>query len=71
MRWECVEVAQLFHVPVGAPLADPSQFINGTDGYKRQSHEFRISSPQDNRFRFVAGRTGGPLVSVPSRRKTV
>jgi iron complex outermembrane recepter protein len=39
----------------GAPLADPSQFINGTDGYKRQSHEFRISSPQDNRFRFVAG----------------
>jgi outer membrane receptor protein involved in Fe transport len=39
----------------GVPLADPSQYINGTDGYKRQSHELRISSPQDQRLRFVAG----------------
>jgi outer membrane receptor protein involved in Fe transport len=39
----------------GTPLADPSQFINGTDYYKRQSHEIRITSPADNRARFVAG----------------
>lgn len=36
-------------------LADPSQYINGTDGYRRMSHELRISSPQDRRARFVAG----------------
>lgn len=39
----------------GDPLPDPSQFINGTDYYKRQTHEIRLSSPQDQRFRFVAG----------------
>ena len=40
---------------VGDPLPDPSQFIQGSDGYKRQSHELRISSPSENRFRFVGG----------------
>ena len=39
----------------GTPLADPSQYIHGTDGYQKQSHELRISSPQDERFRFVGG----------------
>jgi outer membrane receptor protein involved in Fe transport len=39
----------------GNPLPDPGQYIHGTDGYKRQSHELRISSPQDWRARFVAG----------------
>jgi outer membrane receptor protein involved in Fe transport len=39
----------------GVPLDNPSQFIHGTDGYTRQSHELRISSPQDRRVRFVAG----------------
>jgi iron complex outermembrane receptor protein len=39
----------------GNPLADPSQFINGSDDYKRWSHELRISSPQDARVRFVGG----------------
>jgi outer membrane receptor protein involved in Fe transport len=34
---------------------DPTQFIIGKDKYKMQSHELRISSPQDQRFRFVAG----------------
>ena len=37
------------------PLADPSQYITGKDYYKRQSHELRLSSPQDWRLRFVAG----------------
>jgi outer membrane receptor protein involved in Fe transport len=39
----------------GLPLADPSQYIHGTDGYTRQSHEIRLTSPQDNRWRFVVG----------------
>lgn len=39
----------------GTPLPDPSQYINGTDDYKSQSHELRLSSPQDDRLRFVAG----------------
>jgi iron complex outermembrane recepter protein len=36
-------------------LVNPAQFIQGVDGYKKTSHELRISSPQENRFRFVAG----------------
>ena len=34
---------------------NPSQYIQATDGYKRTSHELRISSPQDQRLRVVAG----------------
>jgi outer membrane receptor protein involved in Fe transport len=40
---------------LGQPLADPSQYIRGTDGYKRYSNELRVASPQDKRLRFVAG----------------
>ena len=40
---------------LGATILDPSQFIHGTDGYKRYSNELRVSSPQDKRVRFVAG----------------
>jgi len=36
-------------------VINPSQFIHGTDGYTMQTHEIRIASPKDNRFRFVAG----------------
>ena len=36
-------------------LVNPSQYIQATDGYTRTSHELRIASPQDNRFRVVAG----------------
>jgi iron complex outermembrane recepter protein len=36
-------------------LINPSQFIHGTDGYTMQSHEIRIASPADSRFRVVAG----------------
>ncbi|QDA56590.1 TonB-dependent receptor [Thermomonas aquatica] len=36
-------------------LINPSQYIQATDGYKRTSHELRIASPQDSRFRMVAG----------------
>ena len=34
---------------------NPAQFITGKDGYKMWSNELRISSPRDQRFRFVAG----------------
>jgi outer membrane receptor protein involved in Fe transport len=36
-------------------LVNPSQYIQATDGYKKTSHELRISSPAEDRFRFVAG----------------
>jgi outer membrane receptor protein involved in Fe transport len=36
-------------------IINPSQYIQGKDRYKKTSHELRISSPQDWRFRFVAG----------------
>ncbi|HEU4487065.1 MAG TPA: TonB-dependent receptor [Povalibacter sp.] len=39
----------------GVPLDNPSQYIHGTDKYKRQSHEIRLSSPADNRVRFLIG----------------
>ena len=34
---------------------DPTQYILGKDKYTKQSHELRISSPAENRLRFVAG----------------
>ena len=34
---------------------NPAQYIQATDGYKRTSHELRVASPQDRRFRMVAG----------------
>jgi iron complex outermembrane recepter protein len=36
-------------------LIDPSQFINGSDHYTKQSHELRVSSPSENRWRLTAG----------------
>ncbi len=37
----------------GGPTA--GQFIQGSDRYKRYSHELRISTPADKRLRFVGG----------------
>ncbi|KTE37608.1 MULTISPECIES: TonB-dependent receptor [unclassified Sphingopyxis] len=34
---------------------DPRQFIIGTDHFRKMSQEVRVSSPQDERFRVVAG----------------
>jgi iron complex outermembrane receptor protein len=34
---------------------DPSQYIQARDGYAKSTHELRISSPDDQRLRFVAG----------------
>ncbi|MGV8922322.1 MAG: TonB-dependent receptor [Thermomonas sp.] len=36
-------------------LVNPAQYIQANDGYRRTSHELRVSSPQDNRLRMVAG----------------
>jgi len=36
-------------------LINPAQYIKGQDGYKMWSNELRLSSPRDQRFRFVAG----------------
>ena len=36
-------------------LIDPSQYIQGEDRYNRYTHELRVSSDADQRFRFVGG----------------
>ena len=36
-------------------LVNPAQYIQGKNGYKKQSHELRLASPAENRLRFVAG----------------
>jgi iron complex outermembrane receptor protein len=45
-----------------APIVDnagkhinPTQMIAGKDGYKKQSHELRLQSPSDQRFRIIVG----------------
>nr|WP_165190047.1 TonB-dependent receptor [Caulobacter soli] len=38
----------------GNPV-DPSQYIKGKDSYSKVSHEIRVSTPQENRLRFVGG----------------
>jgi len=40
---------------LGDPLDNPSQYIIGKDGFTKESHELRIASPSDQRFRFIAG----------------
>ena len=51
---DCFEWGNQF-VNNNGDLINPSQFIHSTDGYTMQSHELRIASPKDNRFRVVAG----------------
>ena len=36
-------------------VINPGQYIQGTDGYTKQSHELRFASPEDYRVRFVGG----------------
>ena len=35
--------------------ADPTQLVTGDEKFKKQSHELRIQSSQDNRLRWIAG----------------
>jgi iron complex outermembrane recepter protein len=39
----------------GGTLTDPTQFVDNHDQYTKMSHELRLSSPQDYRFRGVVG----------------
>jgi outer membrane receptor protein involved in Fe transport len=52
---DCCGYAAYWTDANGDPLADPSQFIHGTDGYKRWSHELRVTTPADRRLRFTGG----------------
>jgi iron complex outermembrane receptor protein len=36
-------------------VINPGQFIQGSDAYEMQTHELRIASPTENRFRFIGG----------------
>jgi len=36
-------------------LANPSQYIQGKDGFTKESHEFRVATPDDKRLRFIGG----------------
>ena len=36
-------------------LVNPSQYIQAADRFKKTSHELRLASPTEDRFRFVAG----------------
>lgn len=36
-------------------LINPAQYIQAADRYKKDNHELRITSPQENRFRFIGG----------------
>jgi outer membrane receptor protein involved in Fe transport len=36
-------------------FVDPTQYTQSKDYFKKQSHEFRVSTPTDNRLRLVAG----------------
>ena len=39
----------------GGNLIPPAQHINAKDGYTKTSHELRLTSPKEDRLRFVAG----------------
>ena len=44
-----------YHYKADGSCADPSQFVDGDENWNRQSHEVRIQSPQDGRFRYIVG----------------
>jgi iron complex outermembrane receptor protein len=70
-----------YFVDNAGALINPAQTIIGRDHYTKYSHELRVSTPKDNRFRFVGGlflerqvheilqdyvvNNGDPLGSVP------
>jgi iron complex outermembrane recepter protein len=44
-----------FYDDLGNQVADPGQYIQAKDRYKRETHELRVSTPTDRRLRFVGG----------------
>ncbi len=45
----------LYYNADGVTCADPTQLTNYDNKYTRQSHEFRITTPEDKRLRAIAG----------------
>ncbi len=45
----------IYNYDNGGNLINPSQTVQGLDHFTKQSHELRVSSPTENRFRFVGG----------------
>ena len=44
-----------YFVDDNGALINPAQYIQAKDGYTKTSHELRLTSPKENRLRFVAG----------------
>jgi iron complex outermembrane receptor protein len=44
-----------YFVDDNGDMINPSQYIQATNGYKKRTHELRIASPAEHRWRFVAG----------------
>lgn len=44
-----------YFVDDNGDMINPSQYIQAKDGYSKTSHELRITSPKEDRLRFVAG----------------
>ncbi|QNQ08731.1 TonB-dependent receptor [Sphingomonas alpina] len=45
----------LYFTNAAGRVIDPRQFVVSTDHFKKMSQEFRVASPQEDRFRIVAG----------------
>ena len=43
------------HLPPGVQSVDVSQYILGTDQYRKLSQELRVATPKDGRLRFIGG----------------
>jgi iron complex outermembrane receptor protein len=43
------------HLPPGSAPVNVSQYILGTDQYRKLSQELRVATPKDNRLRFIGG----------------
>ena len=45
----------VLHLPPGVKAINNSQYILGTDEYRKLSQELRVATPQDERLRFIGG----------------
>ena len=48
-------LAYFYYQDSAGNFINPQQYIIGTDHFKKMSQELRIASPQENRFRVIAG----------------
>jgi outer membrane receptor protein involved in Fe transport len=45
----------VLHLPPGVTHINNTQYILGTDQYRKMSQELRVATPKDNRVRFIGG----------------